>query len=560
MAIKKQKSYLSTFLSWIGTLKSDLTEQFSFDSNYLIIVCLIGIISTFGIWDTHTQSLIAHDEGLYAGRAKLILEAKDWFAPFNNPHHKTIGSYWLIAISMKVFGFTEFSARLPSSIFSILSSLLVYLIGQEFLSKKASLYSALLLSSMPLWFQYSRYASPDIPFVFLTLLSTYFLLLTHKRIDLNKRTRYFLLISSGICLSLSFFIRSFMVALPVFSLLPFLISSRFFNYKSRLLPFALGILLGLTPTFLALFHAFSSYGSESFFSLIDFAKDKAVGGVLFKNSLSYPLNLLLLSFPIGLLSSIGIISLIKNGNTHQRIFLLSYPFISLIILMSISTRYSHYALVLYPFIALIYGHSLDHINTLNGNIALKITRLISFIAILFGILLVLISCLIYTNQITISVAGINSILLSMVFLAILYMLVGILLASRPLNVVNTLRATIILPLIQIFTLLGLYSNGIMGNPNSELKSFIRDEPFSKIFENNRIIMVDIIGKSKTLMQFYLPSYEHYNPSKHNLNNSYLLINKGSLSRFKETKEYRIYPLGLYKDIRFIRIEKKLKFK
>ena len=75
------------------------------DFNIILIVIIVGISVFFGCWDFSSQSLIAHDEGLYAGRAKLILESDNWFTPFGYPHYKTLGSYWIIALSFKLFGY-----------------------------------------------------------------------------------------------------------------------------------------------------------------------------------------------------------------------------------------------------------------------------------------------------------------------------------------------------------------------------------------------------------------------------------------------------------------------
>ena len=80
----------------------------------IIIITFAALICFYGFWEPSSQNFSAHDEALYVGRARMILDNNDWLTPFSQAHHKTVGSYWLIALSIKLFGFSEFSARLPS--------------------------------------------------------------------------------------------------------------------------------------------------------------------------------------------------------------------------------------------------------------------------------------------------------------------------------------------------------------------------------------------------------------------------------------------------------------
>ena len=92
----------------------------------IFLIAILLLVSLSSLFFIENHSLVAHDESLYANRAKLIIDTNNWFTPFEKAHHKTIGSYWLIALSFKIFGINEFSARLPSYIFSILSSFLIF--------------------------------------------------------------------------------------------------------------------------------------------------------------------------------------------------------------------------------------------------------------------------------------------------------------------------------------------------------------------------------------------------------------------------------------------------
>ena len=88
-------------------------------------------------------------------------------------------------------------------------------------NKHSALISLFSLSSMPLWIQYSRYASPDLPFVLCILLVILFFL---KSLDsLEYINQYSNLFFSGLLISTSFFIRSYMVFVPLLGLAPFII-------------------------------------------------------------------------------------------------------------------------------------------------------------------------------------------------------------------------------------------------------------------------------------------------------------------------------------------------
>ena len=123
----------------------------------LFLISILLLVSFFSIFFIDNHSLIAHDESLYANRAKLIIESNNWFTLFEKAHHKTIGSYWLIALSFKIFGINEFSARLPSYIFSILSSIVLFKIIKDISNLGIGLISIFLLqtSSISITIKYS---------------------------------------------------------------------------------------------------------------------------------------------------------------------------------------------------------------------------------------------------------------------------------------------------------------------------------------------------------------------------------------------------------------------
>lgn len=95
-------------------------------------------------------------ESNYALTAKEMLLSGDWLSPRIYGHYwfdKPIMIYWLIALSFKIFGITDFAARLPAALFSAGSVTLIYWFGQKlFNDRKAALLSALVLgTSLEFW-------------------------------------------------------------------------------------------------------------------------------------------------------------------------------------------------------------------------------------------------------------------------------------------------------------------------------------------------------------------------------------------------------------------------
>jgi len=196
-----------------------------------VLISILLLVSFCSIFFIENHSLVAHDESLYANRAKLILDSNNWFTPFEKAHHKTIGSYWLIALSFKIFGINEFSARLPSYIFSILSSFVLFKIIKNISSLGIGLISIFTLSSSFLWFSYGKYCSPDTLYIFFNLSSVLFLLKINKFLKEHNKNKY--LFISGLFLSLPFFIRSYLQLLPLVSLFPFILFKfKKFGYKN----------------------------------------------------------------------------------------------------------------------------------------------------------------------------------------------------------------------------------------------------------------------------------------------------------------------------------------
>ena len=468
----------------------------------LFVVLLF--ISLYFLIDFSTQSLVAHDEGLYARRARLIETSSNWFyPPFTSSHHKTLGSYWFIALSIRLFGNSELALRLPSILSSFLCLISSYLIALTITNKKSALISVFSLSTMPLWLQYSRYASPDFPFVLCILLVILFFL---KFINSSEYIRkYFYITLSGLFISLSFFIRSYMAFVPLIGLAPFIFYHLFRKKYTFKILFFLGIALGSIPTCLNLYFSFKRFGFSGITSLFDFAKKQAVGEFGFNNLVFLPLNFLYLTFPIGILLLFLFVLSRSNNKINYPLLIYFYPLLSLFLLLCMSTSYPHYYLFLLPSLSLIFANYITSY-TFRFSFSSSTIRYLLLITILLLSSTLLFSIFYYKDLIIKYTYG-NPI--------IVYILTSLLLLSYLASIVFLSRAEhlefklinffyyIIIP--QYIYLSLLFNFGVLGNPNYKIKVFLKDENVLSVISSNTIYLIGIDSKIQTLLSYYLPS-------------------------------------------------------
>ena len=511
--------------------------NFFLKNKFIILPFLLVLffVSLYFLIDFSTQSLVAHDEGLYARRARLIESSDNWFSPpFASPHHKTLGSYWFIALSIRLFGNSELALRLPSIFSSFLCLVSTYLIALKITNKKSALISVFSLSSMPLWIQYSRYASPDIPFVLCILLV---ILCFLEFLDSNEYLRkYFYLFLSGLFISTSFFIRSYMVFVPLFGLAPFILYYLYRQEFTFKLFFCTGIFLGSIPTLLNLYFSFLQFGNPGIISLFDFAKKQAIGEVGFNNLILVPVNFIYLTFPIGIVLTILFAFTRSNIRINYPLLVYFYPLLSLILLLCMSTSYPHYYLFLLPSLSIIFSTYLTSYSFRYSFSMYSISYLI-FIVILSLSFVILFSIINYKDLLIQYSSG-NP--------AIVYFLSSLILLSY----FNSIRFlfdnkffrfnliyffyNLIIP--QYITLSILFNFGLLGSPNYKIKQFLRDDDVSLIVNSNTIYLFDVDSKIQTLLLYYLPYSEVINNSEEINKYKYVITsNSNSLEKLEVNK-------------------------
>ena len=113
--------------------------------------------------------LLDPDEPVYAQTAREMLQFNDFISPRiygENWYDKPPMYYWLTAFSFKLFGVSEFTARLPSALLAVMGTAAVCSFGAKLFNARVGLLSALVLATSIEYFYLAKAAVTDITLTF----------------------------------------------------------------------------------------------------------------------------------------------------------------------------------------------------------------------------------------------------------------------------------------------------------------------------------------------------------------------------------------------------------
>lgn len=143
--------------------------------NVFLIIGLMVYGFVLRIWGLDQNYSFWTDENHVAIFARAILDrGQPMLANGYTTGYYQILLYWITALSMKLFGISEFSTRLPSVLFGIVTIGAVYLLGKEVFNRKVGLLSALLIALLQIEILWSRQARPYQALQLFFLLGAYF--------------------------------------------------------------------------------------------------------------------------------------------------------------------------------------------------------------------------------------------------------------------------------------------------------------------------------------------------------------------------------------------------
>ncbi|GEM_PF-6321029 len=145
----------------------------------LILLMWLAVVALLRLVNLGFEDLQAWDEGLYAHRALMILQHGNWI---DQSAHSIGGlitgcypplAFWFTAVSYSVFGPTEWTTRLFSSVTCVGSVFLLFLIVRKFSTTRAAAFAGILLGTNLFFSFYSRQGQLDVGYIFFILLSVW---------------------------------------------------------------------------------------------------------------------------------------------------------------------------------------------------------------------------------------------------------------------------------------------------------------------------------------------------------------------------------------------------
>ena len=307
-------------------------------------------------------ALFEPDEGRNAEIAREILLLKDWVTPhydFIARLDKPISYYWLIALSYKVFGISEWSARLPSALAAFGCLVVVYSFARRLFGRWAAVWSVLVLLSSVEFVVISRVVILDMVFTFFLTCSFCCFAIAARESEQGKRKSLFLLMyaASG---------AATLVKGPIGFLLPgavfffyFLLSRRWHLLREIQLVPGVAIFLAVVAPWYVAAEA-RNPGYLRYFLFYENVERFATGK-LDRNEAWYYFFIILCGgfFPWTLLLPKAVARLCRRPAQHDHLFLLVWAAVPLIVFSISSSKLPHYILPMFPALAIVVGSAVD---------------------------------------------------------------------------------------------------------------------------------------------------------------------------------------------------------
>lgn len=177
-------------------------------SHFFLIATLSFTLLFTGL---HRGDLSGYDDAAYAHEAKQILKSGDWWTLRLNGYpdfDKPPMFVWILAVSMKIFGITDFAAKFPSALAGFLTIVLVFFLTRELTDDFwIPILAMFVMATTQYFLKYAMHAMTCVPFSF------FFTLAIFTYVKALDRPPYFL--AFGLSAGIASLIRSPMGYFPL---------------------------------------------------------------------------------------------------------------------------------------------------------------------------------------------------------------------------------------------------------------------------------------------------------------------------------------------------------
>lgn len=371
---------------------------------YKALIGLIAIVSTIALFG----GIMEPDSSLYASIAKNMVLRNDWANIYvrgldwlDKPHL----TFWLAAVSFKVFGITTFAYKLPSFLFGLLGAWYVYKLAKEIYSEKTGLVSALIfLTSLHILVS-TFDVRAEVYITTFTLASIYHYYKAHKN-------SFWHIVLGSFFAACAIMIKGIFVLIPVFG--GFIIYWLFTNQWKELLKIKWWlaitlILIFILPELYTLYVQFDLHpelvvfgktnvsGLKFFFWDSQFGRFFNNGPVKGKGDISFFLHTTLWAFlPWSILFYTAVINLFKKKDRlnlpAESILIWASAAITFLLFSLSKFQLPHYILIILPQFAIVTAVYIEKLNdkslkvflTIQNVLAVAIVIALSAIAIFFA--------------------------------------------------------------------------------------------------------------------------------------------------------------------------------
>lgn len=319
------------------------------DFNLLLFLGVLFFIFFLLFYKLDSTYLTNWDEAWYADISRNMAESANFLTPVWNKEvffEKPPLYFWFSALSFKLFGVSEFSARFPSVAAALGIALVVYFLAKEIFNQKIGIVSLFILFSSIEFLYRSRTGNLD---TLLTFFMTFSLFSFFKAKNGNKK--WFLLM--GVSVGLGFLTKGFVGLYPLVVVMLFLLfrdERKILKEKYFLASIVVAFLLAGGWFLLSFF-----INGKPFINQFLLANTEKFGfgfNIFHNFSFAYVGHLksgLKIWFPFLIISFAFLLFQIKEKKT---IILLSYPLIFLFIMSFSNNKSNWFILPLYPIFSL----------------------------------------------------------------------------------------------------------------------------------------------------------------------------------------------------------------